>query len=180
MTLGEIVDFLHERGFGVLLFLFSLPMALPLPVPPGINVILATPLLFLTFQLVYGAKKPWLPEKARQKEFSKESFDKIVAQSTPWLNRLSWFIRPRLGFITQGWISHLVGVFGLIFALCVCIPIPLTNTVPSFAILLMAVGLLMRDGLAIIGGMVIGSVWITILATVGIAGLKTLIQLLIS
>ena len=179
MTLGDLVNFLHERGFGILIFLFALPMAVPLPVPPGINLLFATPLLFLTFQLIYGAKQPWLPKKIRSKHFSKTAFDKIIVQAEPWLNRLNWFIRPRLGFITQGWISHLVGVFGFLFALCICIPIPMTNTVPSFAILLMAVGLLMRDGLAIVAGMIAGSIWIGLLATVGIAGLKTLIHYII-
>ena len=178
ISLGELVDFLHERGFGVLLFLFALPMALPLPVPPGINLLFATPLLFLSFQLLYGAKKPWLPPFLRKREFNKTAFDKMVKQGDLWLKRLSWFIRPRLGFVTQGWVSHIVGLFSLLFALCICIPIPLTNTVPSFAVLLMAVGLLMRDGLAIIAGMVIGSAWIGILATLGISGLKALIQML--
>lgn len=177
ITLGVLVDFLHERGFGVLLFLFALPMALPLPVPPGINILFATPLLFLSFQLIYGAKKPWLPASARKRSLSKKSFDKLVIQSDPWLRRLSWFIRPRLGFITQGWIAHLIGVFGVLFALCICVPIPLTNTIPSFAILLMAVGLLMRDGLAILGGMLIGTTWIALLATLGISGLKALIHM---
>lgn len=178
VSLGEIVDFLHERGFGVLLFLFALPMALPLPVPPGINVIMATPLLFLTFQLIYGAEKPWLPAFARKKQFDKPAFDKIVRQSDPWLKRMAWFIRPRLALFSRGRVSHLVGLFGFLFAACICIPIPLTNTVPSFAILLMAVGLLMRDGLAILTGMIIGSAWITLLATLGVAGLKAVLSMI--
>ena len=44
-SVGEIIAALHERGFGALLLIFALPAALPLPVPPGINVIIALPAL---------------------------------------------------------------------------------------------------------------------------------------
>ena len=178
-TLGHLIDVLHERGFGILIFLFALPMAIPLPVPPGVNLLFSVPLLFLTFQQIYGAKKPWLPQKIRQKPLNKDKMDKMLAASESWIDRLSYFIKPRLGFMTQKLFSHAIGIFGFLFALCVSIPIPMTNTVPSFAILLMALGILMRDGLAILGGMIIGSIWIALLATLGITGLKALLSLLL-
>lgn len=178
-TLGALVDAMHERGFGILIFLFALPMAIPLPVPPGVNLLFSVPLLFLTFQQTYGAKSPWLPQSIRKRSINKEKLDKIIDGAKPWTNRLSIFLKPRLAFITHGYISHVIGVFGFLFALCVSIPVPMTNTVPSFAILLMALGILMRDGLAIIGGMIIGSVWIALLATLGISGFKALLNLII-
>jgi hypothetical protein len=81
-----------------------------------------------------------------------------------------------MAWMTRGIFSNLIGLFGFGFALCICVPIPMTNTVPSLAVLLMAVGILMRDGLAVLAGMVIGSGWIMLLATLGIAGFKTLIN----
>ena len=177
-TLGHFIDSLHERGFGVLIFLFALPMAIPVPVPPGVNLLFSTPLLFLAFQQIYGAKKPWLPSFIRNKTIRKSALEKTVTTAQPWLNRLSFFIRPRFGDVTQGRISHLIGIFGFLFALCVSIPIPMTNTVPSLAIALMAIGVLMRDGLAILAGMVIGSTWIALLLTLGISGFRALIGLI--
>jgi hypothetical protein len=176
--LGDLVDALHERGFGILVFLFALPMALPLPVPPGVNLLFAVPLLLLTFQQSYGAKRPWLPKKLRQKNFNADKVKTMLLKSKPWLDRMSVLIRPRLGWMTQGLFSKLIGVFGFMFALCICIPIPLTNTVPSFAILLMALCILMRDGLAVLAGMVIGSLWIMLLATLGVEGFKALLSII--
>lgn len=175
-TLGHIMDAMHERGFGVLIILFSLPMAIPLPVPPGINLLFSLPLLFLTFQQIYGAKRPYLPAFIQEKQINHEKLSAMLEKGKPWMDRLSIFIKPRMGFMTSGVISHFIGIFGFVFALCVCVPIPLTNTVPSFAILIMAVGVLMRDGLAILGGMVIGTVWITLLATLGVAGFKAILS----
>ncbi len=179
MNIGNFIDILHERGFGIMIFLLALPMALPLPVPPGVNLFFAVPLMFLTFQQIYGAHRVWLPSSIRRKKFNHERIASVIETAKPWLNRLSLFIRPRIAFMTRGIPSKLIGLFGFLFAMCVCIPIPMTNTVPSFAILLMALGVLMRDGLAVIGGMIIGCIWITLLGTLGIAGFKALINLII-
>ena len=48
-------------------------------------------------------------------------------------------------------------------ALSVIIPLPLTNTIPSLGIALMAVGVIMRDGLAVIAGALIGMAWVALL-----------------
>lgn len=178
IPMGYFVDTLHERGFGILVFLFALPMAIPLPVPPGVNLLFSTPLLFLTFQIMIGAKAPWLPQKIRNKTLKRSSIEDIINKSKPWLCRFSFLIRPRLAFMTRGLWSNFIGLSGLLFALCISVPIPMTNTVPSFAVLLMAVGILMRDGLAVIGGIIIGFLWIALLATVGITGFITLINTL--
>lgn len=175
-SMGHVLDVLHERGFGILIFLFALPMAIPVPVPPGVNLLFSVPLLLLTFQQIYGAQKPWLPNSIRRKEIKAEKLKKMIAGSKKWLDRLSVFIRPRMAWMTQGVFSHLIGLFGFVFSLCICVPIPMTNTVPSLAVLLMAVGILMRDGFAVLAGMVVGSTWIALLSTLGISGFKALIN----
>jgi len=45
-------------------------------------------------------------------------------------------------------------------ALSVAVPLPLTNTVPSFGIATMAVGVLTRDGLAVLFGALVGTLWV--------------------
>nr|MBX2834365.1 exopolysaccharide biosynthesis protein [Micavibrio sp.] len=42
-------------------------------------------------------------------------------------------------------------------------PLPLTNTIPSLGIAMIGLGLVLHDGLAVIGGMVIGLLWIAML-----------------
>ena len=48
VSVAMLVEALHERGIAMILLIFAAPMALPLPVPPGINIMLATPLILLT------------------------------------------------------------------------------------------------------------------------------------
>ena len=155
----DLLEALHERGFGFLLFIFSLPAAIPLP-GLGVNVIIALPLLFLTAQQAMGRQSIWIPEKMKYKSISKEKFEAIVDKSLPFVKKIEFFVRPRLGFITQGVFSVFIGLLGMIMALSICIPLPLTNTVPAFGIALMAVGVIMRDGLAVIAGAIIGTAWV--------------------
>ena len=77
-----------------------------------------------------------------------------------------------LGFLTHGIFSYIIGLSGLAMALCVCVPIPGTNSIPSFGIAVMAVGVLMRDGLAVLAGMVIGLLWICLLVFLGAEGIS--------
>ncbi|MFP4314504.1 MAG: exopolysaccharide biosynthesis protein [Alphaproteobacteria bacterium] len=163
VSLAYIIKAVHERGFGFILFFIALPMALPIPVPPGVNILLATPLLLLTAQQMIGRHTIWLPRRVLNKTMPREKFTKMIAASIPWIKRLEFFIRPRLGFITQGLFSNLIGLCGLIMALSICVPLPLTNTVPSLGIALMGIGVVMRDGLAVLGGAIIGLAWVAAL-----------------
>lgn len=170
----DLLEALHERGFGFLLFLFALPAALPLP-GLGINLIIAFPLVFLTAQQAMGRHRIWVPDWIKYKSISRDTFEGFLIKALPWVKRLEFLIRPRLGFITHGVFSNLIGILGLLMALSVCVPIPLTNTVPSFGIALMAVGVIMRDGLAVIAGAIIGTLWVImifgVIAFLGLEGI---------
>lgn len=163
VSLSQILEALHERGFGFVLLIFALPMALPLPVPPGINVILATPLILLTAQQALGRRTIWMPESMKRKTLSRPKFVKIIQSAAPLLRRIESLTRPRLNFVTRGVFSHVIGFLGLIMALTICIPVPLTNTIPSLGIALMALGVIMRDGLAVLAGALIGIGWVCLL-----------------
>ena len=163
VRLATLLEQLHERGFGAVLLLFAAPMALPIPVPPGINIALASPLVLLTAQQTLGRHTIWLPESWRQKTLPRTKVEGLIRAMLPWLIRLELLTKPRFGWITQDGPSCFFGFLGLLMALAVCIPLPLTNTVPSLGIALMAVGTLMRDGVATLAGAFIGMAWVIML-----------------
>ncbi|MDH5722098.1 MAG: exopolysaccharide biosynthesis protein [Alphaproteobacteria bacterium] len=163
VSVDHLLEALHERGFGFLLLLFAAPMALPIPVPPVINVMLASPMILLTAQQAIGRHTIWLPQWMRKKDIPREKMSKMINGLLPWFDRLESIVKPRMKFITSGVFSHLIGFFGLIMALAVCIPLPLTNTVPSLGIALMSIGVISRDGLAVILGAAIGLAWVSML-----------------
>jgi hypothetical protein len=163
VTLQTLLEAFHERGFGFFLLLFALPAALPVPAI-GLNAIIALPLLILTAQQAMGRHTIWLPESWLSKSVSKEKIDGYIDSANPWVKKIETFIRPRLPIITQGFSSNMIGILGFFMALAVSIPLPLTNTVPSIGIVCMAIGVIMRDGLAVIIGILIGIGWIVLLS----------------
>jgi hypothetical protein len=88
----------------------------------------------------------------------------MLSGLVPWLRRIEILSKPRLGFLTQDGASRFIGFLGVIMALTICIPVPLTNTVPSLGISLMAFGTSMRDGALVLLGALIGTAWVIMLA----------------
>jgi len=162
ISVARLLDVFHERGFGVLLFLFALPAALPLPAV-GVGTILGLPLVFLTVQQAVGSKTIWLPDSIQSRSFSRDFMAAFISKARPWVIRIEKIVKPRFAFVTSGLFSNFIGVAGFIMALSVCVPLPFTNTIPSLGIALMAVGVLMRDGLAVLAGLVIGMAWVSML-----------------
>ncbi|MCB1531568.1 MAG: exopolysaccharide biosynthesis protein [Alphaproteobacteria bacterium] len=162
VTLDEVLKGFHERGFGFFLFIFALPTALPLP-GLGINLIIALPLLLLTAQQAMGRKTIWLPQSWKTKKIERKKISTMISKALPYMRKIEHLIQPRLGFVTQGLFSNIIGILGFIMALSVCLPVPLTNTVPSLGIAIMAVGVIMRDGLSVTIGALIGTAWVLML-----------------
>jgi len=164
VSVTRLLEAFHKRGFGFFLLFLALPAALPLP-GLGINMIIAFPMLLLTFQQIIGRHTIWLPKRIRQRTIPSKALRKLIDGAMPWMRRLEILVRPRLEFITVGIASKVIGMLGFLMSVSVLFPVPLTNTVPSLGIVLMAIGVLMRDGLAVLSGAIIGTTWIVLLVS---------------
>ena len=161
ITLHALLEHFRDRSLAFFLFLFALPAAIPLP-GLGINLIIAAPLILLTLQQVMLREHIWLPKALHDKPISKARINTLTRQAVPWIKRLEILSKPRLSSVAS--LSPLIGLCGFIMALSVTIPLPLTNTVPSMGIAIMALGTMTRDGLAVIAGMLLGLGWIALLS----------------
>jgi len=169
ITIGEIKHALHERGFGVLMAIAALPLCLPLPVPPGYTTLFSIPLFILSVQMIWGLDAPWLPKWLERKEIKRNSLAKLVEKSNPWLRRIEKLLRPRMNYFSPPTWEKIIGVTTFIFSVSIALPLPLTNFLPGWGILFMSLGLLSKDGLMILIGIVTGlaGILITILIIIG-------------
>jgi hypothetical protein len=154
-----IVDQLDERAFGLLILLFAIPCLVP--GLPGAQLI-AIPIFLLGLQLAAGKSEVWLPKRALAATVKRSWIDAIagfVDKRLRWTERLS---RPRLTQLASGWSERLIGA--IIALAAITIMLPITNTIPSLAITVIAVGLLQRDGLFTVAGCGLAFAWITFLA----------------
>lgn len=162
ITVGEIKNSLHERGFGVLLAIAALPLCLPIPVPPGYTTLFSIPLFIFSIQMIIGMQAPWLPAWIEKKEIKRTSLEKMVLKANPWLKKIEKRLQPRLTYISVHTWERIIGIFAFVFALSISLPIPLTNFPPGWGILIMSLGLLSKDGITILIGMIVGTIGVGI------------------
>ena len=162
LSVGEIKNSLHERGFGVLLAIAALPLCLPVPVPPGYTTFFSIPLFIFSIQMIIGMQAPWLPRWIEKKKIKRTSLEKLVAKASPWLRKIEKRLQPRLTYISVHTWERIIGIFTFVFALSISLPIPLTNFPPGWGILIMSLGLLSKDGITILIGMIVGTIGVGI------------------
>ncbi|WP_293004833.1 exopolysaccharide biosynthesis protein [Nitrosomonas sp.] len=162
LKVGEIKNTLHERGFGVLLAIAALPLCLPVPVPPGYTTFFSIPLFIFSVQMILGMRAPWLPVWIENKEIKRSSIEKLIVKANPWLKKIEKRLQPRLTYISVHTWERIIGIFTFVFALSIALPIPLTNFPPGWGILIMSLGLLSKDGITILIGMIVGTIGVGI------------------
>lgn len=155
MTLGELIEALGQRGYGVLIVLFALPNLLPVYIP-GLSPIFGFPLMIICAQLAFGLPSPRLPAILTRRSMRRSDLLLITEKALPWLRRVERFVKPRPSVVTSRLGERLVGAYGVLLCCIVVVPLPLTNGPPSLACLIMAIGLMEEDSITILAGAAFG------------------------
>ena len=155
-TLREVIGVLAGRAYDLLMILLVLPFLLPVSLP-GLSTPFGLAVAVIGMQLALG-RLPWLPRRLLDQQLPPGFFTKVVNVTAGVVKFLERALRPRLLAVTGArWLNGLhlffVVVAGLLLALPM--PIPFTNTLPAWAILLLAAGLMQRDGWFVLGGYVV-------------------------
>lgn len=149
IAINDLIGLLGGRGRAGLILLFALPNVLP--APPGISGVLGLPLVYLSFQMMLG-QVPWLPRFIGQRSIPRDRFARLVDTAAPWLARAERLLRPRWSWLVNHRAERVIGAFCLVLAAVLALPIPFGNMLPAFAITLIALGVLERDGLWVLIG----------------------------
>ena len=165
VTLTWILGQLHERAFGLFLLILALPCCIPFLY--GIPQVVALPLMFVSLQILAGRRAPWLPARFGARTVTAEGLRSLAARAGPWLRRIEAVSRPRLSALTRAPSDQLVGGVLVLFSASILVPLPGTNTVPGLAVVIVSMGLLQRDGVLVLAGVLLGTAWIASLIIAG-------------
>jgi hypothetical protein len=148
VTVGGLLQVFGLRGMALLSAVVSIPFLLPLPLP-GLSSILCWIVIFSGLSIALG-RMPRLPKKLLDKKVAlkPELFQKIE----PIVLRIEKFVKPRY-FPRYAFIHRLIGF--CIFCSGVALGLPLPpggNIIPAIAIILLCVGYLEGDGIAVLIG----------------------------
>lgn len=147
ITLREVIYTLGGRAYMLLVLLLALPFITPIPLP-GLSTPFGLAIALIALRLSLG-QRPWLSMKLQRKELPAGFISKLFGVAERVLRFLEKFLRPRLTFLTDTPLlvqMHAVLMLLAALALLLPLPIPFTNSFPAWTILLLAAGLLERDG----------------------------------
>jgi hypothetical protein len=174
-SINTMILGLGDRSFGWTILLFSLVNMVPMPV--GSTLITAIPLLLLTGQMALGLQHIALPDFIKRIRISRRRFKGVVVRLKPLFRPIERFVRPRLLWLFSRRNEQLAGVMLFAVAAALFLPMPGSGFVPATALLISAIGLIERDGVLLIGGLVLGVIAILVTAVVAMALLSGLMAL---
>lgn len=177
IDLEEIRRAFGDRGYGLLMLALAIPTLVPIPIP-GLSALFGIPLAFVALQLMLGRPQPWLPQALLRHSLRHDQFAEIVARGLPWIERIERTLHPRWSPLAAGPAQRWVGALCLVLAVLLALPVPLTGIPLALPVVLLAAGLLERDGVAVIVGSVLGIAGAIIAVLIGVALLNGLLVLL--
>jgi hypothetical protein len=173
VTLREVLGLLHGRGYVLLVMMLALPFCTPIPLP-GLSTPFGLIIAIIGVRLAFGAK-PWLPSKLLNTRLPPAVFAKVFSFTRKIVLAFERLLRPRMLWVTStAWREQLHAVPVVICAamLLLPLPIPFSNMVPAWGVMLIAGGLLERDGAFIIAGYVASLITVAFIAVIAIFGVE--------
>lgn len=161
LTLAAFSEALGERVFGVLLFALAIPVCMPFLY--GVPQVVALPMMAIAAQMAAGRDTPWMPQRFSQRVISKPGLERMAKGARKWFGWVEALARPRLTLLSGPTAERLVGGVFVLFCASILVPLPATNTTPGIGIALASMGLITRDGLLVLAGLVLGTAWIALL-----------------
>ena len=170
LSIADVLAALSDQGFGLLLLALALPNAMPGPLIPGFSVPFAAGIAALGLQLALGLHTPRLPRRMQRLSIDAARFRRLVGRTEPLLLRLERWLRPRPSPLTDGPGERIVGIALVALSAVLALPVPFGNTPVALSVMLLALGQLEGDGVALLFGLVSGllaSLWNLALILVG-------------
>jgi hypothetical protein len=149
VSIRSIAQAHGPEAHGTLLLLLAMPCLLPVP---GVGTVLGMGMTALAVAMWRGQATAGLPPRVAELEMSRYWAQRVLAGLASAYEVAGRYARSRLCHFTgpdwQSWIALVVGLMALI----VVLPIPFGNLLPSLALMLIGLGLVFRDGLALLLG----------------------------
>jgi hypothetical protein len=156
-SVTDLLSALGDQGFGLLVLALALPNAVPGPLIPGFSVPFALGIAVLGLQLATGLHTPRLPEWLKRRSMSREHFRRFVDRTEPLLRRIeNWFHFSSASFGERPR-PRLVGMALILLSIVLALPVPFGNLPVALSIIVIALGLLEDDSVALTLGLAAGA-----------------------
>jgi len=152
LSVDALIELFGANGLLLLTALLTLVFLIPVSIP-GVSTVFGACILLIALSRVF--RRPlWLPARLRVRRVSADALRPALERGLVWVRRMERISRPgRLGRLLDSRAMELCNNLALVLgAVLLMAPfglIPFSNTLPALALLLLAIGLIQRDGVAV-------------------------------
>ncbi|WP_137131897.1 exopolysaccharide biosynthesis protein [Rhizobium sp. FY34] len=184
VTLRDLMEAVGEQGLLLICALACLPFLIPVSIP-GVSTVFGAAIILVGIAIFLN-RLPWLPARILDRKLDTAKLVPALEKGAGVVSRIDRYLKPRLSGLTQGATVNRMNALGitaggilLMFPLGL---IPFSNTLPAVAILLLATGMIQRDGLMVLAGyafLVFTVIYFSVLAVMAVSagqGLATFIN----
>lgn len=171
LTLQGLLDRLGDRGLLILCMVLTMPFLLPVSIP-GSSIPFGVLIALIAVGLVTH-RAPWLPARLMHRRLARGQVVPLLEKGARLFARLERLVHPRLWPLTHGatlgrFNGILLGLTGLL--MMAPLPLPLSNTLPAYGVLFLALGSVERDGCLVLAGYLMVLLTVGYFSAVGVAG----------
>lgn len=149
ITLNHLLNKFQQKDNFFLIILLAFLAITPLSFIPGVTALFGFSIALISAQILMGRNKLWLPIKLKKKQISRD-FNEGILKIIPYVVLLEKYIKKRALFFSSKWIKYFFVGFIFILSILLVIPIPYLDFITSFAIILISIGLIEKDGFLLI------------------------------
>ncbi len=151
-SIGELMEAVGDKGFGLLLIILSLPSAIPVPAV-GYSTPFGICMVIIAAQIFIGRTEVQLPTRLKKIRIPLKLVRSITSFALGFLKKTEKFIKPRQRWIHSKLGHSILSITISIMAIFMIFPIPGTNTLPAMAIFVIGISIAEEDGLIAITAM---------------------------
>lgn len=169
LTLGRLTDVLDEGSIALVLLVLLAPSALPIPTG-GVTNVLELVALLSAVQLALGRQELWLPSRFARHRFGPTFKEKAAPKFVGFVRWFERFTRPRLaGTLDTRAFRMFLGLVLVVFVLGALLAPPFSglDTLPSLGVVVVSIGMLVRDALVVLFGILVGAIGLGLVVVLG-------------
>jgi hypothetical protein len=171
LTLQGLLERLGNRGLLIFCLVLTMPFLLPVSIP-GSSIPFGVVIALVAVGLV-TRRAPWLPKRLMHRRLARGHVVPMLEKGARLFARLERLMHPRLLPLTHGATvgrvnGILLGLTGLL--MMAPLPLPLSNTLPAYGVLCLALGSVERDGYVVLAGYLMVLLTVGYFSAVGVVG----------
>ena len=157
VTLRELLGLIGEQGLLVFCAILAMPFLIPVTLPFA-STALGLPMLLVGIAVTLN-RVPWLPNRLLDHALPARTVQHVLDRAARTAERFEHLVRPRLLALTDTPLVNSVNGVVLVAAVLLLMAplplVPLANTLPAIAVILLCLGMAERDGFMMLTGYVV-------------------------